>query len=972
MANNNKLTVDLPFFELCNQAPTATSATSAMCTVEDGSNRYIYYLTASTFYRYDTVADTWQQLANPNTAPVTSLTMRYTNIRGFHGRVISATSNTIRIPGLRGPTLDGKTLRIISGTGDSQERTLTYTGETVHDDGIITAVFGTNLGITDSLKRWRVNQWVGYMVGITYGTDATQYKKIIYNDATTLYVSDVNLQPHDPWNNQSYLAITPYALPVAANSHYQIMSSTYSVSDWTITPDHTSYFTTLTGGIYLISSSAGAPFFTLQYYDVLHDSWVTKTVPQSLITAALGTDFTIERLARVGTAYTSNIGAISATGRTLQDSTQALTNDRYANYRVLVTGGTGAGQSRRIVGHTTNTYTVNRAWETNPDNTSTYQVWGDYDKVYLGGNGASALFAYSPEFDHWMQGQDFDSGVCANISVKMNGWVPLAVSSGSIIAAGVRAVNPVPTAGGSGYAVGDYLTCSVGGTGAQVRVTSIAPGGIVTGIELVHSGTGTGFTVGTGRATTATTGTGTLCTIEITSVGETALITTASAHWFEAGDSVTFAGTLSASWNAAYTVLGVPYSAATIPTTFCVVSNVGASMSAAASQGTTTIVDPSKNWITNEHVGRLVQLNVAGTAPTSQIRWITSNTATTLTFATTITAGVNGTSKYAIYDSKIFGIDDQRKGLDKKSYGYASSGSVTTLVDSTKNWIPNQWAGYLFKVETGTGYGSGRISITSNTETTLTFSTQSFTPDATTKYEIADTWGLSTTATTNSVTETTTKNWIASQWIGKRIRITAGANLGQEATITANTATNITATLTITDPSSPYAILSIPPRGAGIELIHNFGSTDTQKKGRYLYYPRGGGSNTFDIYDIPTGRWLFGYFVSPQAELFQTGSSYAYDGVNKIYFSRSTTGSVIRVFAYDINKNTLDGAMTSTITQSTSHVGNLMEIVDDPTGQYSFIYCLQNTGTLLVRALIFDGTSTGTNVSLSSLLLPGA
>ena len=952
MANNNKQTVDLPFFELCNQAPTATSATSAMCTSDDGSNRYIYYLTGSTFYRYDTVADTWQQLANPNTAPSVTVAMKYSMIRGFHGRVISATSTTVTIPGLRGPTLDGKTLRIISGTGDSQERTLTYTGETVHDDGIITAVYSTNLGITDSTKRWRVNQWVGYMVGITFGTDNTQYKKIIYNDSTTLYVSDVNLQPHDPWNNQSYLATTPYALPVASNSHYQIISSTYSVSSWTTIPDATSYFTTLTGGIYLLSSAAGAPFFTLQYYDVIHDSWVTKTVPQSLILAALGTDFTTERLPRVGTGYTSNIGSLSSTSRTLQDSTQALTNDRYANHRILITGGTGAGQSRRIVGHTTNTYTVERSWETNPDNTSTYQVHNDYNKLFLGGGAASALFAYNPEFDYWMQGQDFDSGICANISVKMNGWIPLGVTSGTIIASGVRAVNPVPTAGGSGYAVGDYLTCSVGGTGAQVRVTSISPGGVVTGIQLVHSGTGTGFTTGTGRATTATTGTGTGCTIEITSVGETALITTASAHWFKTGDSVTFAGTTNSSWNTSYSVLGVPYSAGSPPTTFCLVSNVGANMTATASQSATTIVDSSKNWVVNEHVGRLVHLNVAGTAPTSQIRWITANTATTLTVAS-ITAGVNGTSKYAIYDSKVFGVDDQRKPSNQRGYGYATSGSTTSLTDSSKSWIPNQWAGYLFKIETGTGYGSGRISITSNTETTLNFTTQSFTPDTTTKYEIADTWGLMTAGALNSVTETTTKNWTASQWIGKRIRITAGTSLGQEASITANTATNITATLTAPDATSSYAILAIPARGAGITLLNNFGSTDSQKRGRYLFYPRGGGSNTFDIYDVTTGRFLFGYFVSPQAELFTTGSSYAYDGANKIYFSRSTTGSVIRVFAYDIDRNTFDGAMTTTITQSTAHIGNLMEIVDDPTGDYTYLYFLQNTGTLLVRALIF-------------------
>ena len=538
----------------------------------------------------------------------------------------------------------------------------------------------------------------------------------------------------------------------------------------------------------------------------------------------------------------------------------------------------------------------------------------------------------------------------------MDGWVPVSVTTGAIIASGVRAINTTPTAGGTGYALGDYLTCSVGGTGAQVRVTSISPGGIVTGIELVHSGTVTGFTVGTGRATTATTGSGINCTIEITSVGETALITTASGHWFKSGDTVTFAGTSSSSWNTSYTVLGVPFSAASIPVTFCVVSNVGGSMSASNSQSTTVIVDSSKNWITNEHVGRLVHLNVAGTQPAgSQIRWITANTATTLTVAT-ITAGVNGTSKYQIYDSRIFGVDDQKKSTDKKSFGYATSGTTSSLTDSTKNWIPNQWVGYIFKVEAGTGYASGRITITSNTETRLNFTSQAFTPDTTTKYEIADTWGLLTaggTSTPTNITDTT-KNWTTNQWNGKRIRYTAGTNQGQESQSASNTATTITTGSFTTDTTTAYAILAIPARGAGIELIHNFGSTDSVKRGRYIYFPRGGGNiGQIDVYDITTEKWIFGSFISPQAEAFQTGSSYAYDGQDKIYATRSSNSSVVKIMQYDLNTNIMDGAMTTTILQNSVHIGNFMEIVRNPTGEYAYLYYLQNSGTLLSRALIF-------------------
>lgn len=949
MTNNNKQMVDMPFFELCNQAPVATSAVSGLTTSEDGSDRFLYYLSTSAFYRYDTVGDTWQQLANPPLAPVTLLSIRYTKKRGYHGRVLSATSNTITIPGLRGATLSNTKISLLNGQGSGQERVLTFINETVHAAGVITGT--TTSSLADTTKKWEYNQWAGYMVGITFGTDATQYKKILYNDTNTLYIYDANLQPHDPWNNQYFVAAAPYALPVTtagAQAHYQIMSSTFSVdSAWDTIPDDGTYFTTLTGGIYLLSSAAAAPFFTFQYYDIIHDSWQIKTCPQSLILAALGTDATIERTGKIGTKFTSNTGIISGTTKTLLDSGQTFTQGTYDNARIILTGGQGNGQSRRIVASSNGIFTVAEPFDIAPAANTTYEIWPNFDRIYMGGGAASAIYGYSADEDWWIQGEKFDDGICSIISCKMKGLVPFAVSSGTRLAAGVAAVNPTPTAGGTNYVIGDILTCSVGGTGAQVIVTDILAGGIVKTIKLVHSGTATGFTTGTGKATSGGSGTG--CTIEITSVGVTSLVTLATNHIFKYGDVVTFSGCSEAAWNADHTIIGIPGL-----TTFCVVTTATAAMSTALAQGTTTIVDASKNWIPGEHIGRLVHLCVAGQAPTSQIRWISNNTANSLTVAS-ITAGVSGTSKYAIYDSKVFGVDDQRKETYMKAYGYASGGTTTSLTDASKNWIPNQWTNYQFKIEAGQGYGSGRITITSNSSNTLNYATQTFTPNANTKYEIADSWGLATAGgTTTPITETTTKNWVTNQWAGKRLRTTGGTAPGQEATITSSTATALTtAALTATDATTTYAILSIPPRGAGIELVWNWGSTDQNIRGRYLFYPRGGGSNSADIFDIRTGKWIFGYFFSPQSELFTTGSSYAYDGVNTIYASRSAANLPIRIFAYDINTNSLKGSMTTTFLQSTSHIGNLMEVVASPDGTLEYIYCLQNTGTLLCRGLIF-------------------
>ena len=89
--------------------------------------------------------------------------------------------------------------------------------------------------------------------------------------------------------------------------------------------------------------------------------------------------------------------------------------------------------------------------------------------------GRSTILAYSPENDYWMQGQSIDDGICAILSARKGFDVPFAISTGVRIASGITAIASAPTAGGTGYSVGDVLTCAVGGAGAQVIVTSIAP-----------------------------------------------------------------------------------------------------------------------------------------------------------------------------------------------------------------------------------------------------------------------------------------------------------------------------------------------------------------------------------------------------------------------------------------------------------------------------------------------------------------
>lgn len=79
----------------------------------------------------------------------------------------------------------------------------------------------------------------------------------------------------------------------------------------------------------------------------------------------------------------------------------------------------------------------------------------------------------------------------------------------------IKAIAASPTAGGTGYSVNNVLTITGGATAATAKVISVAAG-VVSVVELVTRGTG--YTPGSGKATTVAPPGGTGCTLEILSV----------------------------------------------------------------------------------------------------------------------------------------------------------------------------------------------------------------------------------------------------------------------------------------------------------------------------------------------------------------------------------------------------------------------------------------------------------------------
>lgn len=943
-ANKLQQVVDLPVWEWLRFAPVTTAAISSLAapdTLTDG--RYLYYMNSTAMYRYDTVTDSWMQLAStPFNTPVTTISMKYSNAGGYRGRVISGSSSSITIPGLYGDILDGYNVRIYAGTGIGQERTISNMSYvTIYDRGVATATTN-NSQIQDTLKRWKVNQWAGYQVTVIFGTGVTQRRKVLYNTADTLFFFDGNYQQIDPWNNVAFSATAPYVAPAStagAQTIYQIEAHQANMSSaWDVIPDSSSRFVVESGGIWALSAIAATPRHTLYYYDIAADVWVGKTSTGDLYPAALGTDFAIEKITTSGDVYVSG-SVITATSRSFACATDPLTTvDRWENYEVRITSGSARGQRRRIVANGTGSYEVNRKWDVMPDSSSVFAVVDDRKTAYIAGNGNTTLFNYNIDADLMCQAPVYDYGLTRNSAVTYNGFEGIAITSGVRNTNSITAVNPVPTAKGTGYSIGDILTVTTGGTLGRVYVESISSGGLVETISLYQAGLT--YTTGIGKATSGGTGTG--CTIEITSVGTTGRISTAINNFFKQGDSVTISGMTDAAWNTTYSIL-----ACDSASTFDIIITAAANASAVSAQSTTLMIDSTATWDTNEHVGKIVQISTAGQSPTSQCRRITANTATTLTLQSALAAAAaNGTSRYIIHDPQAHGRDEESPLTARRNFGYATGGSTTTLIDTTKSWIPGKWASYRIRIVAGTGLGSEYV-ITSNSATTLTYSAQGFTPDTTTKYIIMDTFGTATGGSTTTLIDTT-KGWAVNQWAGKRVRMTSGTGASQELAITSNTSNTLTfATATAPSTDTTYTILGAMNRGTGIGLYHLWGTTND--KGKYLLSSRGGATTQFDRFNINRQIWDSTFTVSPQSETLTTGTMYAYDGANRVYFQKDATG---RIYYLDLLTMRIENAGQIPFGMSTALLGNRMEIVTTADG-LKYLYLLRHSATEFWRTLLY-------------------
>lgn len=910
-----KKTINLPPWEALRTAPIASSAISCAayadnCAFHPTFSRYIYYLiNATNFWKYDTVTDTYLQLTSPPIAPVTWANIRFVGGAGAEANLISATSSSARIAPYFGKTYKGFDLKIISGTGSGQRKLITDVSDPiVSDTGVSTAVSNTlgTVNIFDTTKAWAINQWVDYSCRIVSGLGVGQVRRIIANAATSLTFSDILLSPYEPFCNSNLFVPTISAV-AGVQSVYQIESANVSIdSNWVTTPDTTSRYRVEGGTVYLFSSNAVTPFYTIQQYDVLTDTWYIKTANSANVALA-GTDSAMSSIGEQASIWQKGVATGVQSSSTLQDTTQKNWEiNQWVGYTIRIYSGTGEGQIRSIVSNTTDTLTIgsvsgsSATWTVTPDVTSRYFIDG-YDAGIAGASSSTTTLqdiTKSWAINRW-------KNYCVRIvsGTGAGQLIPIAFNTNNTLTFYKPFIAPDATSVYKIQGNSNNLYLMLGGQASVLNHNvdeDLATYGRVADLGLACN------------ASVKFAANKPIGIASLSNVTTTATVTTATAHNLRVGQSVVIRGATDANFNGTFTILTVP----AVTTFTYTMAGTPASVTLANTQSTTTLSDATKTWTTNQWAGYVVYMSTsvvtAGTgAATGQALQIVSNTATTLTFVAGI-APLNGVSRYIICPRDAFG----------QMFNGIATGtqSTTTLQDtnvSTFSGTGSIAGNTLTVTAVTTGYlGIGSIVVGGVAGTIIT----GFGSNTTGRI---GTYTVSNTQTLGSTTITST-GWIVNFFAGRRLKFIGGTGQSVEVSIASNTNNTLTFALTTAPVTAvtSYVILQQPIRGTGIELIPTYARLDINKAGKFLVCARGGGLYGFDNLDVTTDKFEM-MSITPQTETLTTGSMYAYDGKDRLYFVKDATQ---RLYYLDLVTNNIHGAGFMIFAAPTATIGNRMEV----------------------------------------------
>jgi hypothetical protein len=263
----------------------------------------------------------------------------------------------------------------------------------------------------------------------------------------------------------------------------------------------------------------------------------------------------------------------------------------------------------------------------------------------------------------------------------------------------------------------------------------------------------------------------------------------------------------------------------------------------------------------------------------------------------------------------------QGSGYVSFATGTATAGAASTITNSGKAWATNQWANYQIRITAGTGVGQIRT-IASNTGTVITVGTAWTTqPDATSVYSIEG-------------------NDDFIYYMGS-----AAVTIYRYST-TSNTWTTL----------SPAVARGAAP-GAGLSAVWAWDVTDADwnvensiRNGQRIYSFRGNNNGIVDYYDLAANTWVNAISYAPNAEVFTSGTKYAYYK-NFIYIQKDAT---LRWYRFNVATGEMDGWGTINNVQGAAIVGNTAYVyryIDGAT-VIPYVYFIGNTSTIHERQMV--------------------
>ncbi len=267
-------------------------------------------------------------------------------------------------------------------------------------------------------------------------------------------------------------------------------------------------------------------------------------------------------------------------------------------------------------------------------------------------------------------------------------------------------------------------------------------------------------------------------------------------------------------------------------------------------------------------------------------------------------------------------VTPSRYGVSYDS-GTATSGSATTLVQSTRTWTTDQWINYQVRITAGTGVGQVRT-ITDSDGTTLTFAAGA-TIDNTSQFVIEGNDNDIYLLGNNAVTL-------------------------YKYSISGNT----TVTVTPSAARAGAAVAGMSADFVGKTGLTEWANVSDIKDGRYIFSFRGGGV-ILDRFDIALLAWLptTGVVYTNQVTFAAGASTFWHD--RYIYVAKEGTAAIPqRFYKYALRGNYMEPVTTDWYLGGAATIGNKIWIKNLSTaGTVKWLYCLQSTSTNLRRIMLF-------------------